>query len=224
MSSNLFFTNIPFRENPVQWSMSENKINSDSLHSTTEHILLSFQFLEGFFPKMTYLRIQPRNYDSPFLLLRRNLTDRFLKRPPKRDNNGYLWNAWIAIGHPMSSTRNIAQYSGKGTKKRQSTLISKENFREFHDHPPKMTRNSKWELQTYDSTEKESSNDTSFIWNVKLAAVPRWFRSIGIRLCEDKSGTCTRDSSEKRGTSSMAKKHREIIFTGGGQWIPSQIP
>lgn len=123
---------------------------------------------------MTYPRIQSRNYDSPFLLPRRNLTDRFLKRSPKRDNNGYLWNPWMAIGHPMFSTRNIAQHSGKGTKKRQSTLISKENSREFHDHPPKMTRNSKWELQTYDSSEREWY--IFYRWNVEVAAASRWFR------------------------------------------------
>lgn len=153
MPSNLFLTNIPFENND---STSENKINSDSSRSiVSTTVLLSFQFFEDLFPKMTYPRIQSRNYDSPFLLPRRNLTDRFLKRPPKRDNNGYLWNPWMAIGHPMFSTRNIAQHSGKGTKKRQSTLISKENSREFHDHPPKMTRNSKWELQTYDSSERD---------------------------------------------------------------------
>lgn len=88
MPSNLFLTNIPFENND---STSENKINSDSSRSiVSTTVLLSFQFFEDLFPKMTYPRIQSRNYDSPFLLPRRNLTDRFLKRPPKRDNNGYL--------------------------------------------------------------------------------------------------------------------------------------
>lgn len=119
-----------------------------------------------------------------FLLPRRNLTDRFLKRPPKRDNNGYLWNAWMEIGHPMSSTRNIAQYSGKGTKKQcQSTLISKENFREFHDHHSEKN-DKKFEMRIANLrlwTERESWKRYVFYLNtVKLAAVSRWFRPIGM--------------------------------------------
>ena len=74
---------------------------------------------------MTYFsKTQPPKLWSPFLFPRRNLTG----RPPKRDNNGYLWNRWMAIGQPVSSTFcNAAQYSGKGTDSIDETLISKEN-------------------------------------------------------------------------------------------------
>lgn len=150
-----------FRENDPR-----RKINSDSSRSITERILLSFQFFEdSSFQKWHIPESSPEIMILRFLLPRRNLTDRFLKRPPKRDNNGYLWNAWMEIGHPMSSTRNIAQYSGKGTKK-QSTLISKENFREFHDHHSEKN-DKKFEMRIANLrlwTERESWNDTSFIW------------------------------------------------------------
>lgn len=67
-------------------------------------------------------------------------------------------------------------------------------------------------------TTQVKENDTSSIVESRSC-----FTVIS-RPGEDKSGTCTRDSSEKPTCDFVEKKHREVIFTNCRQWMPRQIP
>lgn len=132
----------------------------------------------------------------------------------------------------MSSTRNIAQYSGKGTesvsgrwsrKKTQARRSSSRNDEE----------GLKWKLQTYDLYWRKRTM-WSFGWyiftcrNVKGAAASRWLCSIGALRCnEDKSGTglyprLLRKVHTCYSVDGQVVKHRDVaerLFTGGRQWI-----
>lgn len=79
----------------------------------------------------------------PFLLLWKNLTG----RPSKRDNNGYLWNHWMPLGRRCLRRGTLLNIAEKGQK---TSDIDLERKLRFLDYPDEMTRNLKWELQTYE--------------------------------------------------------------------------